>query len=103
MIATSQPLRSAPQLQHIACLTISGAMARAMIHAQPSSLHSRSCHSATKVKMSQTLSNRQRLPPMGMYMYRTSHWLYEACQLRQKPWCRCEQGVGGGSRGGLWQ
>ena len=63
-------------------------MNSAMSQAQPSSRHSRSCHTATKVKMAHTLSARQRVPPRGMYMYRTSHWLYDACQLRQKPWIR---------------
>jgi hypothetical protein len=55
--------------------TISGAVSSAIAHAQASSRHSRSCQMATNVKMAHTLAARQRRPPSGTYMYRTSQRL----------------------------
>lgn len=45
------------------------------------------------MKITHTLAARQALPPSGTYMYRTSHRLYDACQLRQKPWDNGDGGV----------
>lgn len=44
---------------------ISGARNSAIIHAQRSRCHSRSCHNATKVKTTQMFSRRHCWPPRG--------------------------------------
>lgn len=48
---------------------------------------SRSCQTATNMKIGQMIRSRDRAPPRGMYRYLTSQRLKEACHPFQKP-CR---------------
>lgn len=54
--------------------------------AQPTNRSCTSCQRATKRKIGHMLSARHEAPPMGTYMYRTSHRLKLQCQPRQNPY-----------------